>query len=46
LTFIRGKKVEHLGTPEAPNQRAAEKAAIEKFERQSRLFVVKSDEKA
>ena len=30
--IIRGKKAEHLGTLEAPDQRAAYKAAIEKFD--------------
>ena len=46
----KGKKFERLGTVEAPNQREAYRLAIEKFnvpiERQSRLFVTKSDEKA
>jgi hypothetical protein len=45
-----GKRFEQLGTVEAPEQREAYRLAIEKFdvpiERQSRLFVIKSDEKA
>jgi hypothetical protein len=46
----KGKKFEKLGTVEAPNHREAYRLAIEKFnvpiERQSRLFVIKSDENA
>ena len=46
----KGKRFERLGTVEAPEQREAYLLAIEKFdvpsERQSRLFVIKSDEKA
>jgi len=43
--IIRGRKVEHVGTVEANNQREAYAAAIEKFivpiQRQNRLFVAK-----
>jgi hypothetical protein len=49
VDIIRGKKVEHLGTFEAPDQRAAYKAAVEKFdvpiERQNCLFVTKLGER-
>jgi len=45
VDIIRGRKVEHVGTVEASNQREAYAAAIEKFtvpiERQNRLFVAK-----
>ena len=44
-----GRRIERLGTVEAPNQREAYRIAIEKFnipiERQNRLFVVKLDDK-
>jgi hypothetical protein len=46
----KGKGFERLGIVEAPDQREAYRLAIEKFnvpiERQNRLFVTKSDEKA
>jgi hypothetical protein len=49
VDIIRDKKVEHLGTLEALDQRTAYKAAIEKFdvpiERQNRLFVTKLGER-
>jgi 1,2-phenylacetyl-CoA epoxidase PaaB subunit len=45
----KGQRFERLGTVEAADQRKAYRLAIEKFnvpiERQSRLFVSKSDEK-
>ena len=49
VEIIRGRKSEHLGTLEAPDQREAYRLAIEKFdvaiERQKRLFVIKLDDK-
>jgi hypothetical protein len=45
VEIIRGRKSEHLGTLEAPDQREAYRLAIEKFdvpiERQNRVFVAK-----
>jgi hypothetical protein len=50
VEIIRGRRSEHLGTAETPNQRQAYRLAIEKFfvpiERQNRLFVIKLDDKA
>jgi hypothetical protein len=49
VVIIRGRRSEHLGTVEAPDQREAYRHAIEKFNvpigRQGRLFVVKLDDK-
>jgi hypothetical protein len=50
ISVKKGRRFEWLGTVEAPNFREACRLAIEQFkvpiERQSRLFVSKSDEKA
>jgi hypothetical protein len=47
VEIIRGRRSEHLGTVEAPDQREAYRLAIEKFdmpiERQNRIFVAKPD---
>jgi hypothetical protein len=49
IEVIRGRRSEHIGTVEAPDQREAYRLAIEKFdvaiERQKRLFVIKLDDK-
>jgi hypothetical protein len=49
VEIIRGRRSEHIGTVEAPNQQEAYRLAIEKFdvppERQNRLFVIKLGDK-
>jgi len=49
VDIIRGRRTEHLGIIEAPDQREAYRLAIEKFnvpiERQNRLFVGKLDDR-
>ena len=50
VAIIGGKGFAWLGIIDAPNQREAHRLAIEQFkvpvERQSRLFISKSDKKA